>query len=105
MKEGVFNLGETEDKEQEKAIKFALLEQRVDILEKWKSGYEEAQNQKWEAFEKKMDKNFDNITSQIISLTNQINEQKSNWFNKVPWFISLLFSGLISACVYLIAKK
>ncbi len=86
-----------ENEEQKKAIEFALLQQRVDILEKWKSGYEEAQNQRWEHFEKKFDKFVETITEKI-------NEQKSNWITRVPWYVTLLFGGMMSTIVYLLTK-
>lgn len=101
MNRELINLGEHEDKDQQKAIEFALLQQRVDLLEKWKSGYEEAQNQRWENFDKKIDKFTENFTKQFAELTAQLNEQKNNWFNRVPWWITLLFGSMASIIVYL----
>jgi len=98
-------MGIEEDKEIQKTVEFALLQQRVDLLEKWRSGYEEAQNQKWENFDKKIDKFVENITLQITSLTTQLNDQKTNWTARVPWWLTTMITGLCSALVYMLTRK
>ena len=102
--EGVFNLGEQEDKEIQSAINLALVQQRVDNLEKWKCGYEEAQNQRWNNFEQKMDKFVDNLTAQMTSMTTKLNDQKDNWMSKPPYWVTAMFSALVGLVVYLITK-
>ena len=103
--EGVFNLGELqEDKELQSAINLALVQQRVSNLESWKSGYEEAQNQRWNNFEKKIDKLFDNLTTQMTSMTSQLNNQKDNWMSKPPYWVTAMFSALVGLVVYLVTK-
>lgn len=116
VKEGVFNLGETEDKEQTtKAIEFALLKQEVDNLKVWKCSYEDSQNQKLERmqeenkkerlkFEEKLDKFMEGLTKQISELTIQLNNQKTDWSKRVPWPLMLLVTSLSSMVVYLLTK-
>jgi len=75
--EGLVNLmGENEDKEIQAAINLALVQQRVKSLEQWKCGYEEAQNQRWDNFEKKMDKFVDNLTIQVNNFSSTNNKSK-----------------------------
>lgn len=115
-KELILNMGENEDREQQKAIEFALLDQRVVSLERWKDAYEKAQQDKFERmqeenknerlkFEEKLDKFMENISSQIADLSIRLNNQKDNWLQRPPFWVSAVFTGLISLVVYLVTKK
>ena len=103
--EGVFNLGELqEDKELQSAINLALVQQRVSNLESWKSGYEEAQNQRWLNFEQKIDKNFETLAIQMASMATKLNDQKDKWMSKPPYWVTAMFSALVGLVVYLVTK-
>jgi len=97
-------MGENEDRETQSAINMALLQQRVQGLEQWKCGYEEAQNQRWNNFEKKMDKFVENLTVQITSMNTKLNDQKDNWMSKPPYWVTAMFSALVGLVVYLVTK-
>lgn len=102
--EGVIDLGENE--EQKKAIEIALLGQRVNQLEQWKSAHEEAQTQRMERLEEDTNKKIERIEATISKFIEKIDAQKANWMKNPPWALVILITSLCtvtgSLIVYLV---